>query len=287
MPQLSQPLISMDQFEMWAQGLDHPEGVACAADGTVWAGGEAGQIYRISPEGKPQQIASTGGFILGLCLDADSNVYACDIVRRAVMRITPAGQVSTYSSGSPDRPMVNPNYPVFDAQGNLYLADSGHWKQNDGCVYRISPGGGKAEVISAAPNQFPNGLALSADGRTLYVVLSLMPGVVELTINSDGSVSQPRPVVSLPDTIPDGAAIDVEGNLYITCYTPDVIYRRTPGGELSVLAYDPEHTLLSSPTNIAFCGRDRKMLVVANLGRWHLARTYVTVPGQRLNYPKI
>ena len=77
-----------------------------------------------------------------------------------------------------------------------------------------------------------------------------------------------------------------DGSLYVTCYTPDIIFRRTRGGELSVLAEDPEHVLLSSPTNIAFCGPERRTLVVASLGRWHLARTQMSAAGQRLNYPR-
>ena len=35
---------------VFAEGLDHPECVAVHPDGTIWAGGEAGQIYRISSE---------------------------------------------------------------------------------------------------------------------------------------------------------------------------------------------------------------------------------------------
>jgi sugar lactone lactonase YvrE len=280
------PLISIDQFEFWVEGLDHPEGVACGPDGTTWAGGEAGQIYRISPEGHPTQIASTGGFLLGLCLDGNGSIYVCDAAKHAVFRITPSGQVSTYSTGTPQRAMFNPNWPLFDAAGNLYVSDSGHWKKDDGCIYRIRPGGA-AEVWTTAPTRFPNGMALAPDAKSLYVVLSLLPGVVQVPINSDGSAGEPRPVVTLPNTVPDGLAFDSAGNLYISCYTPDVIYQRSPGGELAVLAEDPQHVTLSSPTNIAFCGVDRKSLVAASLGRWHLARARMPVAGLPLHYPRI
>ena len=37
------------QVEVYSAGLDHPECVAIAPDGRVWAGGEAGQIYVIDP----------------------------------------------------------------------------------------------------------------------------------------------------------------------------------------------------------------------------------------------
>ena len=48
--------------------LDHPECVAIhPIDGSVWCGGEAGQIYRIDAAGREiTQVASTGGFVLGI-----------------------------------------------------------------------------------------------------------------------------------------------------------------------------------------------------------------------------
>jgi gluconolactonase len=283
---MASPLIPIDRFEFWVEGLDHPEGVACGPDGSTWAGGEAGQIYRINPEGKATQIASTGGFLLGICLDGNGNIYACDAAKRAVFKVTASGDVSLYSSGSSEQPMVNPNYPVFDAAGNLYVSDSGHWKKDDGCVFVIRPGGA-TQVWTTAPNRFPNGMAMSPDSKSLCVVMSLLPGVVQVLINPDGSAGEPRPLVTLPGTIPDGLAFDSAGNLLISCYTPDIIYRRTPGGEVSVLSEDPQHVTLSSPTNIAFCGPDRRSLVAASLGRWHLARTQVQTPGHPLHYPRL
>lgn len=70
--------------------LDHPEGLAAGRDGTLYAGGEAGQVYRISPDGKKVDIlAKTGGFCLGITLDQEENIYVCDLARRAVLKATP------------------------------------------------------------------------------------------------------------------------------------------------------------------------------------------------------
>ena len=85
--------------------------------------------------------------------------------------------------------------------------------------------------------------------------------------------------------MPDGLAFDVEGNLYISCYTPDVIYRLTRYGELEIVADDWMSVTFATPTNIAFCGPERRTLVVASLSRWHLTKGEMPIAGQRLNYP--
>ena len=232
------------------------------------------------------EIGTTGRFVLGICLDAQANVYACDLNHRAVMRITPAGEVSTYSSGAPDRKMAVPNYPVFDRKGNLYVSDSGGWKEDNGRLFRVAPGG-HTEVLGSEVSRFPNGLALSPDGAYLYVVVSNTSSVVRLALRADGSAGPPDTVVELPRTVPDGLAFDRDGNLYIACYTPDVIYRLNPDGDLQVVVEDWESTLIATPTNIAFAGADLSTLVVASLSRWHLAKARLPVPGQPLHYPTL
>jgi len=286
---MQKPLIDIDAFTMFVEGLDHPECATRGPDGATYAGGEAGQIYRVSFDGKKEQLAQTGGFLLGICMDANRNVYACDAGRNEVTKISPSGTASVYSKGSAQRTMANPNFPVFDSAGNLYVTASGHWKKHDGCTFRIRPGGGAGatEVVDERASRFPNGCALSGDGKWLYIVQSLMPGVVRLAIGSGGRLGEPEKVVELPGTVPDGVAFDVKGNLFISCYTPDIIYRFSPAGELAVLAQDPLRVTFASPTNIAFCGEDRQTLVVANLARWHLSKTTMPDPGQPLHYPVI
>jgi gluconolactonase len=278
--------MSIDDFAPFVDGLDHPEGVTVGPDGTIYAGGEAGQIYRVDLDGTFEQITTTGGFVLGLCVDGHGAIYACDLAHGAIMRISPDGAVATYANCSPNRAMSVPNYPVFDAAGNLYVSDSGGWKENAGCLFRIRPGG-ETEVVGEGLAAFPNGMALHPDGSRLYIVLSNLPGVVSLALGDDGSVGPPEPVVELPRTVPDGLAFDIAGNLYIACYTPDVIYRLSPRGGLAVVADDWESVTFATPTNIVFAGPERRTLVVASLSRWHLTKGEMPIAGAPLRYPAL
>ena len=89
---MSEPVVRLSQFTTLVDGLDHPEGVAWGADGNWYAGGEAGQVYRIATDGTFAQVASTGGFVLGLALDANHNIFACDLFKNKVFKVSPAGR---------------------------------------------------------------------------------------------------------------------------------------------------------------------------------------------------
>jgi gluconolactonase len=268
-------------------GLDHPEAVAWGPDGKVYAGGEAGQVYRIGLDDNSfEEFANTGGFVLGLAHDADANIYACDMGRAAVVKVTPDGKVENYSDGTSEQKMRVPNYPVFDASGNLYVSDSGDWGENNGFIWRIKPGG-DSEIWDRSASGFTNGMCLSADGKSLVVVESSPPLISKIAINADGSAGERTVVVELPRTVPDGVAFDVEGNLYIALYNPNIIYRYGTDGQLTILYDDWEQLLLVAPTNVAFGGADMKTLLIANLCGWNLITAPMDVGGLPVKYPKL
>ncbi len=284
---MSAPLLDIGSVTTYADGLDHPEGVTVTRDGVVYAGGEAGQVYRVNDDGSVTQVASTGGFLLGLCADAHGRLYCCDVANRAVLRVDPAtGEVSPYSTGTAERPMVNPNWPVFDAAGRLYVTDSGTWDGDDGCIYAVEPDG-RTEVWSTACTSFPNGACLSADGRALHVLESQTPALVSIPVCADGTSGARELVAMLPGTVPDGVALAEDGSMFVCCYRPDRILRVSPDGAVEVVADDPMGTALSAPTNGVWVGEQRDVLVTGNLGRWHLSRLEPGAVGVPLHYPEV
>lgn len=274
----------MTSLRVLVEGLDHPEGVTVAPDGTLYAGGEAGQIYRVDhAAGTVEEIATTDGFLLGMCADGAGRLYCCDVGRREVLRFDPArGSLEVYSTGSEERSFVNPNWPAFDDDGNLYVTDSGSWKGADGCVMRIDPHG-TTTVWSEASTNFPNGCALSADGSSLLVLESTAPALARIPVDDPSR----REEVATLTGVPDGIALDTEGRAYVFYYRPDRIDRIDPDGRVETLAEDPEGTLLSAPTNGVWLEPERTRLVVGSLGRWHLTECDFGATGIPLRYPNL
>jgi gluconolactonase len=271
-------------FAQLAEGLDHPEGLAWdPRGGVVYAGGEAGQIYRVTLDGDVTQVATTGGSLLGLTVDGLGRVYCCDADRGEVVRVDPrSGSVEAYSQ----LPMVCPNAACFDDAGNLYITQSGDTKADNGSIVRVAPGGGTSVWSSDLP-RYPNGICLTSDGRALYVVESYLPGVSLLPIQTDGSAGRPTQICELPLSVPDGVTLDVDGTLYVSCYRPDRIYRMRAGEAPEVLADDWQGVVLNAPTNVAFVGDELDRMAVANVGEVTLVVGDVGARGLPLRYPVI
>ena len=165
------PLINLNHAEIFVDGLDHPEGVAVGMDGHIYAGGEAGQIYRIEYHTRQvEHYAMTKGMNLGLALDASGSVYVCNPGDHSVKKVAPSGAVSVYSAGNANRPMITPNYLSFDRVEIFMSLTAVIGKQTMARSGALAPGG-NSTIIETDSSQFPNGCAISPDGCYLYVAM--------------------------------------------------------------------------------------------------------------------
>jgi gluconolactonase len=246
--------------------LDHPEGLAVHRDGSVWCGGERGQIYRIEANGSAmEQIASSDGFSHGMAFDAEDNLYVCDLKHAAVIRLdTESGALETFADGADGRRISICNYPAFDAEGRLYVSDSHAFKEPGPGIFRFDPDG-SGELWYDEPINFANGLTLY--GGHLYVAETFGNAIFRIPIEEDGSAGEREEVASLPGVLPDGLAFDTDGNLYAACYEPSQVLRIAFDGTVERLISDDEAHLFCHPTNLAFRGN---VLFTTNLGRWHI-----------------
>ena len=278
---MPEPGIPIERFEVFATGLDHPECLAFDRGRMLWAGGEAGQVYLIDSAGKVETVATLGGFNGGLAFSPlDHDLYVCNPTH-GLVRVKSTGRHRVFAAGADGRTMVCPNYPVFDRRGRLYVTDSGNWKKRNGALLRFEPDG--TGRVTAGPFGYANGLALSADERTLFMVESDTDRVYRFDLSADGAVGPPEVYADQIGRLPDGMALDEAGNLYVACYASDEIWRIAPSREKTLLGWDHFGILLGRPTNLAWGGPDRDTLYIANLGRTTITRVRLPgVRGQRL-----
>jgi len=276
-------VLSVEDISIYADGLDHPECIAVHPDGSIWAGGENGQIYRITEDGKSEEINNTGGFALGIAFSPDASWLAvCDLKHKCVWKLDIATrQLTRFATGAEDITFNIPNYPVFTCHGRLFVSESGAFRQCTGKLFCFDESG-NGTIWHNGPFNFANGLALSAKEDWLYVVCTWLPGVERIAINEDGSAGKREVYCTLPQTCPDGIAFDDEENLYISCYAPNSIYKVNRKQEVSLLINDWEAHTLSNPTNIAFGGKNFDQLFIANLGRWHISKITLGIRGLKL-----
>jgi Gluconolactonase len=274
---------SQPRFEVFASGLDHPECLAFDRQGIVWAGGEAGQVYRIDASGVVTLVATLGGFNAGLAFSPlDGALYVCN-AKLGIVRVEPNGQYACFASEAGGQKIICPNYPVFDRRGRLYVTDSGKWKQQNGRLLQFDERG-DGRVIGG-PFGYANGLALSADERWLWMVESDSDRVYRFELSDDAQLGRSEIYAESVGRLPDGLALDEAGNLYVACYASDEIWRISPSGEKTRLAWDYHAILVSRPTNLAWGGENLDMLYVANLGRDTITRAQlIGVRGQRLRH---
>jgi gluconolactonase len=267
-------------------GVDHPESISDGPKGEAYTTGTGGQVYRLNLEKNVgEQFASTAPRrMLGQAVDADGNLYCADI------RLTPAGVETTYTTGPGGRAFVCTNYPAFDRRGNMYLSDSGDWSDEiNGHLYKIAPGGGEARLWFPEPVDTPNAIALDAEERFLYFVETFGSSIARIAIHPDGSAGAFERVLHMPRHVPDGIAFDTDGRLWIACHRPDAIYvfdlktRRW-----DVFAEDWRGEALRGPTDVAFAGPNRDILLAASLNNLVVHRFDNTgARGLPLNHPKL
>jgi sugar lactone lactonase YvrE len=258
-----------------ASGLDHVEGLCWDAKRRcLWAGGEAGQLYRIGLFGTKRVMATIeGGALLGMALDREHFLYVCDPGNHRVWRVDGHGVAEPFGD-----PIDYPNYPAFGPDGRLYVSDSGSFDEPTGQLFVIDPDGTTTN-ITPRPIAFANGLCV--DATTLYVIESSAPSVSAMAL-AGGTLET---LVEMERCVPDGLASDAEGGLLISCYQPNQLWRWTKETGLTLLFEDWTGEYVLSPTNIAFYGEHFDRLALASLCGTNLVSVKVPYAGTPVYYP--
>ena len=260
--------------EVVFDGFQFTEGPADDGHGNLYFTDiPANRIYQIA-DGKKNVFVEPSSHCNGLMIDGAGQLLACQMDGQLVAYDT-ATQKSTVLAGAYKGARFNAcNDLVVDRRGGVYFTDphyrapdplpqgttAFYYRANDGTITRLG------DDLDA-----PNGIILSPDEKTLYVVPSQQKQVMSYQIQSPGQISKGRVFFEMEQKQPggnsggDGLTVDRAGNLYIT--TGLGLQVVSPGGKLLGVIELPQQ-----PANVTFGGEDQKILyVTARTGLYQIA----------------
>jgi gluconolactonase len=270
------------------------EGPAEGPDGLVYFTDVANnRIMRYDPAVRKATVfRADSNRANGLLFDAEGRLIACEGSdgERNQPRVTrtdlKTGKVEELATKFEGQLFNAPNDVTIDSKGRLYFTDpapdatspSTKAKGATGVpgVYRIDTDGKVSRILTAPDTEWPNGLVISPDDKTLYLIeANKVEGgaraIHAFDLSPEGAVSNKRVHYNFyPGRSADGMTIDVDGNLYAaaglhrlrgtqeTLDTKCGVHVISPAGKLLRFIPVPEDTI----TNTAFGGPGRKTLYI-------------------------
>ena len=269
------------------------EGPTVDADGNVYFTNlrtdrrDTSRILRMSPDGVVDVYREPSYRANGLIFDADWRLLACeggngeDVLPRVTRTNIETGDIEIVADHFDGKQFHQPNDLTIDGQGRIYFTDRPGPEVTDDQigvhgVYRVDTDGSIAQILTEPDIERPNGIVISPDDRTLYLIETAQQAggarmIRAYDLAQDGSASNMRVFHDFyPGRSGDGMTIDSEGNLYVaaglnrlrgTSETLDTVagvHVFSADGELIEHIPIPEDTI----TNAAFGGDDLRTLYV-------------------------
>jgi gluconolactonase len=242
--------------ELVAEGFPGGEGPVWSTSGyLLFSDYSRDRIYKYVPGKAPEVFREDSHGANGNTLDAQGRLYSCEYKSRRVTRTDMQGKIEILAERFEGKRFNAPNDIVVRRDGQVYFTDPlfTPLDQRDMDyygVYHITPAGA-IEAIARLQTR-PNGVALSPDGKILYVANTDEKNVRAYDVDAAGKASNERIAIANLAGGPDGMRVDVQGNLYIA----------TRGVEI----YSPSGKKLGAidvpvnPRNLAFGDADLKTL---------------------------
>jgi len=236
-----------------------------------------GRIFRLDPRGNFDLFLEYDGQPNGLKIHRDGRLFIADR-RRGIVVVDPAERRPHYLIEGPDMEQFRgPNDLVFAMDGDLYFTDQGmsDLVNPTGRVFRLRTDGRLELVLDRLVS--PNGIALDATGRLLYVALTRANCIVKCLIMVDGRLTRVQNFIQLSGGAgPDGLACDAAGNIAIAHPQLGAVWLFDSTGQptLRVELCKGHHG-----TNIAFGGPDGRTLYITESETGTIQIAELPVPG--------
>lgn len=249
-------------------GFAFTEGPAHDAEGNIYFTDiPSNRILKVNTEGKLSTFLENSKGCNGLMFYDENRLIACQGNEGRIVVITvKTKEIDALADKYNGKRFNRPNDLVVDRRGGVYFTDplfgQGEASQDKMAVYYVSSEGKVSRLIDDLPR--PNGVILSPDEKTLYVLPSGSPNVMAYQVEGPGKIGPGKVLCKLeqkPESkMPrggDGLTVDTKGNLYLTQPDLQAIQVVSPEGKTLGLIKFPER-----PSNCTFGGRDMKTLFV-------------------------
>jgi gluconolactonase len=223
-------------------------------------------IHKVDKEGKLSTFTDMSNRANGLMFNGKGELVAAEMAGQIVAYDVATGKKRVLADKYDGKPFNAPNDLVVDRHGGVYFTDPdfGAAKtppQDAKAVYYVAPDGKVSRVTGDLPK--PNGVILSPDEKTLYVVPTGSADMLAYPVESPGKLGKSKVFCTLKQPekkgkgLPggDGLTIDTKGNLYITSALGLQVF--APDGTLLGIIRVPEQ-----PANVTFGGPDNRTLYV-------------------------
>jgi gluconolactonase len=172
----------------------------------------------------------------GNAFDAQGRLYTCETRARRVTRTERGGKVEVLAERFEGKRLNAPTGIAVSKSGHVYFTDPAFGYQEDQReldfygVYHLPPKGPLA-LVAKLPGR-PHGVALSPNGRLLYVSSADEHNVRAFDLDRNGDTSGERVLISGIAGVPAGIAVDDGGDLYVAAngiaiYSPEGRMLRT------------------------------------------------------------
>lgn len=165
-------------------------------------------------------------------------------------------------ANDPDGGIVGFNDITTDARGRVYAGSLGFYptvpgdEPRPGALHVIDLDGTTRTVADGV--QLTNGMAFSGDGALLYHCDSGDRTIYVYDVAEDGGVSGRRPFAEVPDGLPDGMALTVDGRVWVAVAHAGLVLVFHADGSLERRLEFP----LPMVTSLCFGGEDLRDLYV-------------------------
>jgi gluconolactonase len=241
-------------------GFDFTEGPAVDPAGNIFfTDVPRSRIYQSDTAGQLTTFLEGTQGCNGLMFDAQGRLLCCQSqVGRVIAIDVTNKKIEVIADQYDGKRFTNPNDLVVDRRGGVYFTDpffgEGEQVQDKEGVYYVTPAGTVTRLVDDQPQ--PNGVLLSPDEKTLYVLLSGRGALMAYPIERPGQIGPGTPLGEVP-RLGDGLTVDTAGNLYLTQPPLRAILVLSPTGKTLGMIRVPEE-----PSNCTFGGVDMKTLFV-------------------------